>query len=451
MSQPRQLKLGATITGVGTSKSNWKHKEIPGDASVNFDYYKQQALTAEAGKFDFVFIVDSTYITAKSAPHYLNRLEPLSLLSGLAAVTSRIGLVGTLTVSFSEPFTVARQFASLDQISGGRAGWNVVTTGLEGAALNYGRSEHFSHEIRYRRAEEHLGVVQGLWDSWEDDAFVRNQQTGVFFDPEKLHALNHKGEFFSVQGPLNIARSRQGQPVIFQAGGSDGGRNLAAKSANAIFTGHETLEEAQAFYADIKQRAAAYGKASGEILVLPGISPIIGETEEDAERQYAELAALVTIEDALDQLGRPFTYHDFSQYPLDEPFPELGDLGSNSYRSATDRIKRIAKEEGLTLRQTALRFATPRSSFVGTPERVADLVQQWFEEGAADGFIIHTGIPGSLERFTRLVVPILQERGLFREEYDSDTLRGHLGLDVPENRYTAARRSAKAQTAAGQT
>lgn len=442
MANGRKLRLGATITGAGTGKYGWRHPEVQADASVDFAHYARQAQAAEAGKFDFVFIVDSPYITPDSAPHYLNRLEPLTVLSALGAVTSRIGLVGTLTSSFTEPFTVARQFASLDHISRGRAGWNLVTTGLEGAARNYGRAEHWDHDVRYRRAAEHLQVVRGLWDSWEDDAFVRDKETGVFFDPDKLHALNHKGEFFSVQGPLNISRSKQGQPVIFQAGGSDSGRNLAAGSADAIFTGHETLEEAQAFYKDIKKRATAHGRSPDSILIFPGIGPIIGSTEEEAERLYQELVGLVTIEDALVQLGRSFTYHDFKQYPLDEPFPELGDLGSNSYRSSTDRIKRVAREEKLTLRETALWFATPRGNFVGTPEQVADKVQHWFEQGAGDGFIIHGTLPNSLKRFAEEVVPILQQRGLFRDEYEGDTLRAHLGLEFPVNRYTAARAEA---------
>ncbi|MDF2671342.1 MAG: monooxygenase, partial [Paenibacillus sp.] len=427
MTQQRKLRLGATLTGVGTSKTAWRHEAVQTNASVNFPYYKKQTQLAEQGKFDFVFIVDSPYITEHSAPHYLNRFEPLTLLSGLAAATSKIGLVGTLTASFTQPFTVARQFMSLDHISGGRAGWNVVTTGLEGAAQNFSKSEHFQHEARYQRANEHLEVVRGLWDSYEDDAFPRDKESGVFLDPAKQHKLNHKGEHFSVQGPLNIQRSPQGQPVIFQAGGSDTGRELAAKSSNAIFTGQDNIEEAKVFYSDIKSRAAAHGRKSEEILVFPGIGPIIGRTEEEAQRKYEELASLVTIEDALVQLGRPFTYLDFSQYPLDEPFPELGDLGSNSYRSSTDRIKRIAREEKLTLRQTALRFATPKTTFVGTPEKVADTVQQWFEEEAADGFIIFSSLPDSLNDFVGLVVPILQERGLFRSEYEGDTLRSHLG------------------------
>jgi FMN-dependent oxidoreductase (nitrilotriacetate monooxygenase family) len=431
----RQLHLGTTIHGAGATKYGWRQPGVAPNASIDFAHYRSVAQKAEAAKFDFVFIVDSPYITPDSAPHFLNRFEPFTVLSALSTVTSKIGLVATATSSYTEPFTLARQFASLDLLSNGRAGWNVVTTGLEGAARNYGRDKHFDHALRYRRAEEHLAVVQGLWDSWEDDAFVYDKESGVFFDKAKLHALNHKGEFFSVQGPLNIRRSRQGQPVIFQAGGSDSGRDLAAKTANAIFAGLETLQETQEFYADIKRRAAGYGRGGNQPLVLPGIAPIIGGSDAEAERIYRELADLVTLEDALQQLGRPFTYHDFSQYDLDAPFPDLGDLGANSYRSHSDRIKRIAREEGLTLRQTALRFATPRGAFVGSPEKIADTVQHWFETGAADGFILGVGVSESLDAFIDQVVPILQKRGLFREDYAHDTLRGHLGLPFAENRH----------------
>jgi FMN-dependent oxidoreductase (nitrilotriacetate monooxygenase family) len=442
MGKQRKLKLGAILAGAGTNKSTWRHPEVSGDASVSFEHYKNHALTAEAGKFDFLFIADSPYANETLGPHYLNRFEPLTVLSSLAAVTSKIGLVGTLTASFSEPYTVARQFASLDKISNGRAGWNVVTTGVDGAAQNYSREDHLSHDVRYKLAEEHLEVVRGLWDSWEDDAFVRDKEKGIFFDPHKLHSLDHKGEFFSVKGPLNIARSQQGQPVIFQAGGSEDGRNLAAKSANAIFTSHENIDEAKAFYTDIKQRAASYGRSSDEILVFPGIRPIIGQTEEEAERKLKEIADLISLDDALVQLGRPFAYHDFSQYPPDEPFPELGDLGSENYRNRTDKIKRTAKENNLTLRETAYWFATPKTSFVGTPEKVADTIQQWFEEGATDGFIVGSAIPSGFRDFVELVVPILQERGIYRTEYEHDTLRGHLELQVPINRYTEHRAKA---------
>ncbi|WP_159884599.1 LLM class flavin-dependent oxidoreductase [Paenibacillus puerhi] len=443
MGRTKQIKLGAMIHGVGGGWEDWRHPNAITDASVNFEFYKREAQTAEAAKFDFAFIADSVHITPNSSPHYLNRFEPITILSALAAVTSRIGLVGTLTVSYSEPFTVARQFASLDHISGGRAGWNVVTSWLSGSANNYSKEEHPPHEKRYRIAQEHVDVVKGLWDSWEDDAFVRDKSTGVFFDPEKLHTLNHKGEFFSVQGPLNIARSKQGQPVIFQAGTSEDGRSFAARNADAIFVGHETIEEAKLYYQDIKRRAVSFGRSADEVSILPGIHPIIGRTEEEAERKYQETVNLVSIEKAIVALGRPFNDHDFSVYPLDEPFPDLGDLGVNSQQGGSEKIKRLAKEQNLTLRQVALRFATPKGSFVGTPEKVADTIQRWVEEGASDGFIIGVGIPGGLQDFTELVVPILQERGLFREEYDSDTLRGHLGLAVPGNRHTLARKRAQ--------
>lgn len=436
MANRKQIKFGALIHGVGGNVSAWRHPEVPADASVNFQFYTQQAQKAEAGKFDLVFIADGLYINEKSIPHFLNRFEPITILSALAAVTSKIGLVGTLSSSYSEPFTVARQFGSLDHISGGRAGWNVVTSPLEGSASNFSKTDHPTHDERYKIAEEYLEVTRGLWDSWEDDAFVRDKESGVFFDPSKLHRLDHKGEYFSVQGPLNIARSKQGHPVIFQAGSSESGKKLAGKAADAVFTGHENIEDAKAFYKDVKDRAVAEGRSVDDIVILPGIGPIIGRTEEEAERKYQELAGLVTIENALNYLGRFFEHHDFSQYPLDEPFPELGDLGHNSFRSGTDKIKKTAKEQNLTLRQVALQSATPRGQFVGTPEKVADLIQQWHEEGAADGFIIHSSIPSGLNDFVELVVPILQERGIYRTDYESDTLRGNLGLPIPTNRYT---------------
>lgn len=437
MANRKQLKFGALIHGVGGNITAWRHPEVPTDASVSFPFYKQQALTAEAGLFDLVFIADGLYINEKSIPHFLNRFEPITILSALAAVTSKIGLVGTLSSSYSEPFTVARQFGSIDHISGGRSGWNVVTSPLEGSAQNYGKTEHPSHDERYKIAEEHLEVVRGLWDSWEDDAFVRNKETGVFFNPEKLHRLNHKGKYFSVEGPLNLARSKQGHPVIFQAGSSESGRKLAASSADAVFTGHENIEDAQLFYKDVKNRAVSAGRSREDIVILPGISPIIGHTQEEADRKYEEFTSLISIDLALQYLGRFFDHHDFSQYPLDEPFPELGEIGSNSFRSNTDKIKKNAKEQNLTLRQAALQSAAPRSPFIGTPEKIADLIQQWHEGDAADGFIISAPLPSALKDFVDLVVPILQERGIYRINYESDTLRGNLGLPIPANRYTA--------------
>jgi FMN-dependent oxidoreductase (nitrilotriacetate monooxygenase family) len=443
---PRQLKFGAILTGVGTAQNEWLHPEIPGDASIDIDWYRQQAQQAEAAKFDLIFIVDSPYITPESAPHFLNRLEPLTLLSAVAGATSKIGLVATLTTSYTEPFNVARQFASLDLISGGRAGWNVVTTGLEGAAGNFGREQHIDHTERYRRAGEHLQVVQGLWDSYEDDAFVHDKQNGVFLDPQRQHRLDHQGEFFSVTGPLNIARSPQGQPVIFQAGISESGRNLAANFAEGIFAGVDNFDDARAYYADIKQRTAAAGRNPDHVTILPGIAPIIADTDEQAQAIDRERHGELDLHKALVQLGRPFNYHDFSQYPLDEPFPELGDLGSNGYRGHAEHIKRVSREQGLTLRQAALRFAAPFSNFVGSPKTVADEIERWFVEGAVDGFNIRVGAPGEFARFTNEVLPLLRERGLFRSEYSHSTLRGHLGLPVPANRHSAAR-AAQATTA----
>ncbi|MFJ9463200.1 LLM class flavin-dependent oxidoreductase [Viridibacillus arvi] len=437
MAGKRQIKFGAIIHGVGGNISGWRHPKVLTNSSVNLNFYTQQAQKAEEGKFDLVFIADGLFINEKSIPHFLNRFEPITILSALAALTSKIGLVGTVSTSYSEPFTIARQFASLDHISNGRAGWNVVTTPLENTALNYNKTvdEHPDHAKRYRIAEEYLEVATGLWDSWDDDAFVGDKENDQFFDPSKLHQLNHQGEFFSVQGPLNIGRTKQGQPVIFQAGSSEAGKRLAAKDADAIFTMAKTLQEAQGFYQDVKEQVKTFGRNPDEVVILPGISPIIGDTEEEAERKYEELANLVSIERALAYLGRYFDHHDFSQYPLDEAFPDLGDIGANSFRSHTDRIKKEAIEQKLTLRQIALREATSRTQFIGTPDKIADLVQLWFEERGADGFIIAATLPDALDDFVDKVVPILQQRGIYREDYEADTLRGNLGLPFKQSRY----------------
>jgi FMN-dependent oxidoreductase (nitrilotriacetate monooxygenase family) len=440
--QKRQLKLGFILHGVGPGWGDWRHQDADPSASTNIDFYLRQARLAEQGKFDFLFVADSVHITEKSSPHYLNRFEPLTILSALATATSNIGLVGTLTVSYSEPYTAARQFASLDHISKGRAGWNVVTSWLSGSAENYGKPSHPPHEVRYRIAAEHLQTVQGLWDSWEDDALVRDKDSGQFFDPSKLHTLNHQGEFFSVRGPLNISRSPQGQPVIFQAGASEDGRNFSARYADAFFTEGSTIESSQAYYADIKKRATAFGRPAQQLNVLPALRAIVGATEEEAQQLYQQAVALVRIEDALVALARSFNEHDLTQYPLDGPFPDIGHLGAESNRSSSERIIRVAREENLTLRQAALRYASPRQEFVGTGAQVADAIQNWFDNGAADGFILFESLPYQLDAFVKHVVPVLQERSLFRREYTSSTLRGNLGLDVPENRNTAARRQA---------
>jgi FMN-dependent oxidoreductase (nitrilotriacetate monooxygenase family) len=439
MTKARKIKLGFILHGVGRTWNDWRHPDRPVDASTSFSYYTQQAQLAEKGKFDFLFVADSLSINEKSSPHYLNRIEPITILSALAATTSHIGLVGTLTVSYSEPFNVARQFASLDHISGGRAGWNVVTSWLGDTAANFSKTEHPAHDVRYRIAGEYLDVVQGLWDSWEDDAHVGDKQSGQFVDPDKLHRLDHKGEFFQVRGPLNIKRGPQGQPVIFQAGASDAGRNFAARRADAIFAAAPTFEEGQSYYTDVKARAKGFGRDPEKLLVLPGIQPIIGATDAEAETRYRELADLESLETGLGFLARAFNDHDFRQYDLDAPFPDVEHIGLNSQQSASRRILGEVRAENLTLRQVIQRLATPRGSFIGSPETVANELQRWFENEAADGFVVHDTLPGQLELFVEQVVPILQARGLFREEYEGATFRDSLSLDVPVNRHTAAK------------
>jgi FMN-dependent oxidoreductase (nitrilotriacetate monooxygenase family) len=432
---PRQLKLGAILEGVGTDQQSWRDHAVPGDASINIDWYIENARLAEAAKFDLVFIVDSPYITPHSAPHFLNRLEPLTLLSAIAVSTSKIGLVGTLTTSYWEPYNVARQFGSLDHISKGRAGWNVVTTGLEGAALNYGRDEHFDHKVRYARAGEFVKVVQGLWDSYEDDAFPRDKASGVFIDTAKQHRLNHKGAFFSVAGPLALSRSAQGQPVIFQAGDSSEGRDLGALIAEATFASAQDYESGRAYYADLKARVAALGRDPELVKVLPGLSPVIAETDEEAQAIATAEHDGLNIGKLLVQVGRAFNYHDFSQYDLDAPFPDLAGVTLNSYKGHAERIIRIAREERLTLREAAYRFGVWRTDFVGSPETIANEIERWFVGRAADGFNLRVTRPRDFALFREKVVPILQARGLFRTDYEHATLRGHLGLPVPANRH----------------
>jgi FMN-dependent oxidoreductase (nitrilotriacetate monooxygenase family) len=444
MSASRQLKLGFILHGVGRTWTDWRHPDRDSGASTNFKFYTQQAQLAERGKFDFLFVADSLSITEKSSPHYLNRFEPITILSALAAVTDKIGLVGTLTVSYSEPFNVARQFASLDHISGGRAGWNVVTSWLGDTAANFSKTEHPAHEVRYRIAAEYLQVVQGLWDSWEDDAHVADKASGVFVDPEKLHRLDHQGPFFQVRGPLNIKRSRQGQPVIFQAGASDDGRNFAARHADAIFGSAQTLDEAQEYYRDIKARARGFGRDPAEVFVLPGIGPIIGLTEAEAEANYQTLSALGSLQTGLGFLARTFNDHDFSQYDLDAPFPDVASLGWNSQQSGSLKILAQVRAENLTLRQIAQRLSTPRGQFFGTPAQVAERMAAWFADEAADGFVVFETMPGQLELFVDHVVPLLQSKGLFRTAYEGETFREQLGLPFPVNRYTAARQARSA-------
>ncbi|MDQ0268174.1 LLM class flavin-dependent oxidoreductase [Cytobacillus purgationiresistens] len=432
----KKIRFGLMLNGPGTHMNAWRDETVPQDASVNIKFYQEKALQAEQAGFSFLFIADGLYINEKSIPHFLNRFEPMTILSALATTTSQIGLVGTLSTSYSEPYTVARQFASLDMISGGRAGWNVVTSPLEGSARNFNKGSHPNHFQRYEIAEEHLQVVTGLWNSWEDAAFIRNRETGEFFKKDGLHRLYHKGRYFSVEGPLNIGRSKQGQPVIFQAGASEAGKEFAAREADAIFTNADTLAKAKSFANEIRNRVEQNGRKKTDVLIFPSLSPIVGATLEEAAKRYEQLQSLVTIDEALNYLGRFFDHYDFSIHPLDEPFPDIGTIGQNSFQSTTDQIRKRAAIENSTLRQVARQVTTPKGSFFGTYAQVADQIIEWVETGAADGFILSTPVLGSLYTdFLQHVIPILEERGYYQQSYEKGTLRGNLGLPYKENRY----------------
>ncbi len=442
----RPISLGIMLHGAGGHMNSWKHPSGPADASVNLGFYIDQARKAEEAGIAFAFVADGLYINEKSIPHFLNRFEPMTILSALAVATKKIGLAGTISTSYSDPFTVARQLASLDLISDGRAGWNVVTTPLEGTAKNYSRA-HPDHALRYDIADEYLAVTQGLWDSWDDDAVIRDHEGGRFFDPEKLHALNHKGRFFEVAGPLNAPRSKQGQPVIFQAGSSDAGIALAGKYADAVFTHSPSLEETRDFTNRVKDAAVAHGRSRDDVKIFPGIGPIVGETREEAEEKYRIIQSLLSIDEALAYLGRYFDHHDFSQYDLDAPFPELGDIGRNSFRSTTDRIKAEAREKGQTLREAALAAATPRPNFIGTGAEVAEKIIRWIDAGASDGFILGFPVAAEgLDDFVRLVIPQLEARGRYSRSLPGETLRDHLGLPFKTSRHAAVEARPRAAT-----
>ncbi len=433
----RQLKLAIGLQGGG---GHWRDPDVRANGSTSIDAYTEYAQIGEEGKFDFGFIADSAYITKDSTDHFLSRLEPLSALSAISARTRHIGLLGTFTTSYSEPFTTARQLASLDIISGGRAGWNAVTSALEGVARNHGHDKLHEHALRYSIAREYIEVVKGLWDSWEDDAFVRNKETGVYVDRDKMHTLNHAGEFFKVQGPLNLERSPQGRPIVFQAGASDVGRDLAAAHADGVFSDFAAagdIARAKEYYDDLKNRARGYGRDPGDILVFPSIRPILGDTEDEARDKYQRLIDEVDVNFAVKYLSRYFSFFDFSQFPLDEPLPDLGDIGNNSFKSTAEYYKKIAKERKLTLRQLAFIATAPPDDFVGTPLQIADKIQDFFQQRAVDGFIVG-GSHKAAREFVAKVVPLLQERGIFRREYEHTTLRGNLGLPFPVNRYVQA-------------
>lgn len=438
----RQVHLALSVYGVGGPGQHglWKDPRVPKNASIDIDYYIQLAQAAERALFDALFIVDSQFINASYPAHYLNRLEPLTLLSAVATHTTRIGLVGTASSTYNSPFNLARRFASLDHISHGRAGWNVVTSFDTGTSKNYGLAEHLDYTTRYGRALEAVQVIQGLWDSYEDDAFPADVERNVFLDPVKLHALNHVGEHFTVAGPLNLSRSPQGQPVIFQAGVSEEGRNLAAHVAEGIYAPDGTLEQCQAYLADIKQRAAALGRNPDHVVIFIGAAPVVGATDAEAHALSREIyEADNDFDRKLGFLGRAFGAYDFSRHDLDAPFPDVSHLAEKGGRTHGAEIVARAQEQNLTLRQVVEQVSEYKPSpFVGAPETVADAIAHWVDVRATDGLNLRFRTADDLDRFAGDVVPLLQKRGVFRTEYESDTLRGHLGLPIPVNRWTAA-------------
>jgi FMN-dependent oxidoreductase (nitrilotriacetate monooxygenase family) len=440
--EKRQLRLGAFFMIPGHHVAAWRHPEAQANNVLKFDFYKKLAKTAERGKFDMIFLADgyaAGRLSAAATDKTVTvRPEPFTLLSALSAVTEKIGLVGTVSTTFNEPFHVARKFASLDHLSGGRAGWNVVTSQSQAEANNFGGEDHLLHELRYERALEFVDVVTKLWDSWEDDALVVDKVSGVFADAEKVHQLDHKGKWFSVQGPLNISRSPQGHPVVVQAGSSEAGKELAAQTAEVIFTAWKTLEEAQVFYRDVKGRLAKYGRSHDELKIMPGVFPIIGRTEQEARQKKALLEDLIPPEAGVGLLSAMIGV-DLSGYPLDGPLPELPELEQiNGGKSRFQLIKDLAEREGLTIRKLYQHIAGARGhrEILGTPEQIADQLEEWFNNGAADGFnIMPPYLPGGLDDFVDLVIPELQRRGLFRTEYTGNTLRDNLGLARPANQF----------------
>lgn len=439
----RKLRLGAFIMATGHHVAAWRHPGAQADAGVNIDHYIDLAQTAERGLFDQVFVADSPGIWHQgdresfSRQGRLSHFEPVTLWAALSAVTKHIGFVATASTTYEDPYLLARKFASLDHISKGRAAWNVVTTSAENVHGNFGLDAHPDPALRYERAHEFVDVVKGLWDSFEDDAFLRDKASGVYFDPDKLHSLNHIGKHLKVKGPLNIERPPQGHPVIVQAGSSEDGKELAAATAEAIFTAWTSLAEAQAFYKDVKGRMARYGRRPEQLLVLPGISPVIGRTEEEAQAKWAELQALIHPSVGLATLAPFWPGEDLSKWDLDARPPYIPEPPKGIH-SRAHVVLELARRERYTVRQLYEYLAGARGHWVvvGTPVQIADRIQEWFENGAADGFnVMPPVLPQSLNEFVDLVVPELQKRGLFRTAYEGTTLRENLGLERPASRW----------------
>ncbi|HEV8679853.1 MAG TPA: LLM class flavin-dependent oxidoreductase [Stellaceae bacterium] len=433
----RQLHLNLFIHSRGHHEAAWRH---PGSSPLpltDIRYYQDLAQRAERALFDSVFFADQLALGGDVAQAPRTWLEPITVLAALATVTSRVGLIATASTTYTEPFNLARQFASIDHMSNGRAAWNIVTSWLATAAENYGGAGQVSHADRYVRGEEFMTVVKALWDSWAADAVVDNRETGIYARADRIRAIKHRGDFYQVTGPLNLPRCPQGRPVLVQAGSSDTGRQFAARHADAVFTAHMATSTAQEFYADLKRLAAAEGRVPEEVLILPGLSPMIAGTEAEAVRLAREVNDLTNPEVGRKRLSGRFGGHDFSHLPLDRPlvpedFPDPGVV--QAARSRTEVIINLVRRDKPTLRQLLGYMAGARGHYVtaGTPEQIADFIVDWFADGAADGFnIMPPLLPAQLDAFSAGVIPILQRRGLFRTKYTGSTLRDHYGLPLP--------------------
>lgn len=447
---PRQLHLNLFIQSRGHHEASWNHPDAAPDALTDVRHYQKIAQRAEEGLFDSIFFADQLALSDDAARMGRVWLEPVTLIAALSMVTTRIGMIATASSSYTEPFNLARQFASIDHISGGRAGWNIVTSWLKPIARNYGQDDAAGLTDRYAMAEDYVQVVKDLWDSWADNAVIDDRTGGVWARPERITAIEHVGPYYSCAGPLNLPRSPQGRPVLVQAGASDAGRAFAARHAEAVFTAHLAKPRAQEFYADLKQRIATAGRDPERVIILPGVNPTIASTEAEAKRLQQDLNEAADPEIGRRTLSSRFGGADFSHLPLDRAltvadFPDPATVDAS--RSRAEMVHDIIRREpGMTLRQLLARLAGARGhfTFAGTPEQVADLIEDWFNDGAADGFNVMPPLfPGMLDAFIDGVIPILQQRGLFRTEYTGTTLREHYGLERPVGRFWEANKAAE--------
>ncbi|WP_433527011.1 LLM class flavin-dependent oxidoreductase [Nocardia pseudovaccinii] len=443
MSLPRkQFHLNAFLMGVGHHEAAWRHPRTEERRVLDVRHFQELGRIAERGKLDSVFFADGLAVGPRIKRNTLAVFEPVTLLAAIAAATERVGLIATASTTYNEPFNLARKFASLDHISSGRAGWNIVTSGNEDEAFNFGFDAIPEHARRYERAQEFVDVTVRLWDSWESSAIVLDPDEGIFADPDKVHTIEYASDRFRVRGPLNSPRSPQGRPLLVQAGSSESGKDFAARYAEAVFTAQRSLAEGQAFYRDLKARLAKYGRSADELKVLPGLVPFIADTREAALALEQEFTDLISPDYALRQLSALLGV-DLTEHALDAPLPPLpAESEIEGGKSRFTLVKELAERENLTVRQLIGKLGGGRGhrTFAGTPTDIADELQSWFENGAADGFnIMPPYLPGGLEDFVDRVVPILQERGLFRTDYTATTLRGHYGLAPVESQFTQVR------------